>query len=62
MQKHFGKSTLQTCTGSGYNNKGEVFAEAICKFAVVYSDQTARDYKNFIKAIKCSKLAMDKEF
>ena len=32
----------------GYIGKGEVFAEAICKFAAAYADQTEKDYDDFM--------------
>ncbi|WP_259067757.1 DUF2252 domain-containing protein [Mucilaginibacter sp. X4EP1] len=36
----------------GYIGKGEVFANAICKFSALYADQTEKDYADFMKAIK----------
>jgi len=41
---------------SGYIGRGEVFANAIAKFAKAYADQTERDFADFVKAIKAGKL------
>jgi uncharacterized protein (DUF2252 family) len=45
----------------GYLGKGEVFANAICEFAVAYADQTERDYADFMKAVRAGKLPIEKE-
>jgi len=36
----------------GYMGAGRIFPEAICEFAVDYADQTVRDHKAFVKAVK----------
>jgi uncharacterized protein (DUF2252 family) len=40
----------------GYLGKGDAFDEAIAKFAVTYADQTERDYRELLKAIRAGKL------
>jgi hypothetical protein len=45
----------------GYIGKGEVFADAVCKFAVAYADQTEKDYNDFMKAVRKGKLAVQEE-
>ncbi|HMS65675.1 MAG TPA: DUF2252 domain-containing protein [Ignavibacteria bacterium] len=40
----------------GYIGKGDVFADAITKFAFTYADQTEKDYEEFMKAIKTGQL------
>jgi uncharacterized protein (DUF2252 family) len=45
----------------GYIGKGEVFADAVCKFAVAYADQTEKDYNDFMKAVRKGKLAIQEE-
>lgn len=45
----------------GYIGKGDVFANAICQFAVAYADQTEKDYADFMKAVKSGKLPIQKE-
>ena len=45
----------------GYIGKGEVFANAICKFANAYADQTEKDYDAFMKAVKSGKLPVQEE-
>jgi uncharacterized protein (DUF2252 family) len=37
---------------SGYMGSSETFDDAICEFAVEYSDQTQRDYRAFVKAVR----------
>jgi Uncharacterized protein conserved in bacteria (DUF2252) len=37
---------------AGYMGASHVFDEAICKFAVEYADQSQRDYRAFIKAVR----------
>ena len=37
---------------SGYMGSGTIFDDAICEFAVYYSDQTIADHKAFAKAIR----------
>jgi len=37
---------------SGYMGSGGIFDEAICDFAVDYADQSERDYKAFVKAVR----------
>jgi hypothetical protein len=41
---------------AGYCGHSVKFDEAIGKFALVYADQTARDYEVFLKAIKAGKI------
>ncbi|MDQ3022624.1 MAG: DUF2252 domain-containing protein [Bacteroidota bacterium] len=40
----------------GYIGKGDIFANAITKFAVRYADQTEKDYKDFMKAVKAGEM------
>ncbi|HEY4323927.1 MAG TPA: DUF2252 domain-containing protein [Mucilaginibacter sp.] len=40
----------------GYIGKKDIFLDAICQFATGYADQTERDYKDFMRAIKTGKL------
>jgi len=44
---------------AGYMGKTDAFEEAIAKFAVVYADQTDRDYGLFIKAIRTGRIRAD---
>jgi hypothetical protein len=37
---------------AGYMGSSEVFDEAITEFAVEYADQTERDYRTFVKAVR----------
>jgi uncharacterized protein (DUF2252 family) len=37
---------------SGYMGSSETFDDAICEFAVEYADQTQRDYRTFVKAVR----------
>jgi uncharacterized protein (DUF2252 family) len=37
---------------AGYMGSSEVFDDALCDFAVEYADQTERDYKAFVKAVR----------
>lgn len=37
---------------AGYMGSSEVFDDALCDFAVEYADQTERDYKTFVKAVR----------
>ncbi|WP_020696564.1 DUF2252 domain-containing protein [Reyranella massiliensis] len=37
---------------AGYMGSSEVFDDALCDFAVEYADQTERDYKGFVKAVR----------
>jgi uncharacterized protein (DUF2252 family) len=37
---------------SGYMGSSETFDDAICEFAVEYADQTQRDYRAFVKAVR----------
>ena len=37
---------------SGYMGSSTAFDDAICEFAVEYSDQTQRDYRAFVKAVR----------
>lgn len=39
-------------TISGYMGSSETFDDAIREFAVEYADQTERDYKTFVKAVR----------
>lgn len=41
---------------AGYMGKSELLDEAISNFAVAYANQTEKDYKEFVKAIKTGKL------
>ncbi|MCM8598523.1 MAG: DUF2252 domain-containing protein [Candidatus Accumulibacter sp.] len=41
---------------AGYMGSSAVFDEAICEFAVEYSDQNQRDYRAFVKAIREGRL------
>jgi len=45
----------------GYIGKGEVFADAICKFGAAYADQTEKDYHDFMKAVRDGRLPIEKE-
>jgi len=45
----------------GYAGKNDAFANAICRFAGSYADQTEKDYTVFMKAIQSGKLVMEKE-
>jgi uncharacterized protein (DUF2252 family) len=46
---------------STYMGKSPVFEEAIRDFSLAYADQTEKDYKDFIKAIKAGKLPCSEE-
>ncbi len=37
---------------SGYMGSSETFDDALCEFAVEYADQTQRDYRAFVKAVR----------
>jgi hypothetical protein len=37
---------------AGYMGSSEVFDDALCDFAVDYADQSDRDYKAFVKAVR----------
>jgi uncharacterized protein (DUF2252 family) len=37
---------------SGYMGSSQTFDDAICEFAVEYADQTQRDYRAFVKAVR----------
>jgi hypothetical protein len=37
---------------SGYMGSSETFDDAICEFAVEYADQTQRDYRAWVKAVR----------
>ena len=41
---------------SGYTGNGFVFEEAITDFAVVYADQTEKDWNRFLAAIKSGRI------
>ncbi len=41
---------------AGYLGSGEAFDDAIARFASVYADQTERDYRSFIKAIRAGRV------
>lgn len=41
-----------TAMVAGYMGSSEVFDDALCDFAVEYADQTERDYKTFVKAVR----------
>jgi len=42
---------------SGYIGSGSAFDEAIAEFAVAYADQTEKDWKSFLAAIKADRIA-----
>jgi uncharacterized protein (DUF2252 family) len=42
---------------SGYMGSSQIFDEAICEFAVEYADQTERDYKAFVKAVRENRIS-----
>ncbi len=42
---------------AGYMGSSEVFDDALCDFAVEYADQTERDCKAFVKAIRDGRIA-----
>jgi uncharacterized protein (DUF2252 family) len=46
---------------SGYMGSSGVFDDAIAEFAVSYADQTERDYRMFIKAIRSGRLKVAHE-
>ena len=37
---------------AGYMGSSATFDDAICEFAVEYADQTQRDYRAFVKAVR----------
>jgi hypothetical protein len=37
---------------SGYMGSSTTFDDAICEFAVEYADQTERDYRTFVRAVR----------
>jgi hypothetical protein len=41
---------------AGYMGSSSIFDDAICEFAVEYSDQNQRDYRAFVKAIREGRL------
>jgi hypothetical protein len=41
---------------AGYMGSSAVFDDAICEFAVEYSDQNQRDYRAFVKAVREGRL------
>jgi hypothetical protein len=41
---------------AGYMGSSSVFDDAICEFAVEYSDQNQRDYRAFVKAVREGRL------
>ena len=41
---------------SGYMGSSEIFDDAICEFAVEYADQTERDYRAFVKAVRSGRV------
>lgn len=45
----------------GYIGQGDQFPEAVCDFSVAYADQTEKDYKDFVKAVKEGKLPVKDE-
>ena len=45
---------------AGYLGKGDRFEEAICRFAALYAEQTAKDYDRFQAAIKSGRLPAEK--
>jgi hypothetical protein len=53
--------TGQGAAISGYIGKTDVFAKAICHFALEYADQTERDFDDFMVAIKTGKLAIKED-
>jgi hypothetical protein len=47
---------------SGYMGSSETFDDAICEFAVEYADQTQRDYRAFVKAVRDGRVKATVEF
>jgi len=47
---------------SGYMGSNETFDDAICEFAVEYADQTQRDYRAFVKAVREGRVKATVEF
>jgi uncharacterized protein (DUF2252 family) len=43
----------------GYLGKGEAFANAVCRFASSYADQTEKDFEDFMKAVKAGRLVVE---
>jgi hypothetical protein len=41
---------------SGYMGSSETFDDAIGEFAVEYADQTQRDYRAFVKAVRAGRV------
>ena len=41
---------------AGYMGSSRTFDDAICEFAVEYTDQNEGDYKAFVKAVKEAKI------
>ncbi len=41
---------------SGYMGSSEAFDDAVCEFAVEYADQTQRDYRAFVKAVRAGRV------
>lgn len=37
---------------AGYMGSSEMFDDVLCDFSVEYADQTERDYKGFVKAVR----------
>ena len=37
---------------SGYLGSSDTFDDAICEFAVEYADQTQRDHRAFVRAVR----------
>lgn len=46
---------------AGYMGSSSVFDDAICEFAVEYSDQNQRDYRAFVKAVRDGRLEVQME-
>lgn len=46
---------------AGYMGSSAVFDDAICEFAVEYSDQNQRDYRAFVKAVREGRLEVQVE-
>ena len=63
-----GETTARShaCSGeaaaiSGYLGKGDQFDEAVADFSFAYADQTERDHKVLMKAVKAGKLKVAEE-
>ena len=46
---------------SGYLGKGDKFDKAVGDFSVAYADQSERDHKVFLKAVREGRLEIEEE-